>query len=351
MEKVFKVAVVFAATTVDVPFTEVTITIAENATIDALREKLQKVKKFAIPEEGLGRVKLRLAACNPIEEFETLGETIDLKELIDLKLGMRLNHSLAEHELIKDKPFAAQYAGGLPNNARIVVVLPAPSTPANAAGGAGPGGGSLRRWTDAELSAASTGYTRALWDRPLPELAATPDDFRFMIDADLLPIRAMPEDYPIGNADVASILPLEQCQAGKAPMREWSDYIRQEVLSTRLHPRVVDSEITLLGKFKGLLSGAWGRAAADLGLAMCDYSNSSRSAQSTPRSPDDGDYKLDHSVVLGEVLVVAGEHKVPANAAAVNPARDDLVVKFSSLWNGIIMHGLPYLPAYTVCGN
>jgi hypothetical protein len=93
MEKVFKVAVVFAATgTVYVPFTKVAITIAENAKIDALRDRLQTVEKLAIPEEGLGRVKLRLAVCD-----SNADKSPDPRhaELLDLDLEDRLSTTAA----------------------------------------------------------------------------------------------------------------------------------------------------------------------------------------------------------------------------------------------------------------
>jgi hypothetical protein len=134
MKKAFYVAVVFGATgTVDIPFTKVPITIAENAEIDTLRDRLQEAEVLDISLWGLGRIKLSLAPCEPTEDLEAPGfdgGTIDLKKLVNLKLGLCLNQSLAEHDLIKDKPFAAQYASGLPNKARIVLVRPAPNAPA-----------------------------------------------------------------------------------------------------------------------------------------------------------------------------------------------------------------------------
>jgi serine/threonine protein kinase len=49
--------------------------------------------------------------------------------------------------------------------------------------------------------------------------------------------------------------------------------------------------------------------------------------------------------------VCCGEHKGPYDDGEENEGYHDLVKKFHGIWNGLIMHGLPYLPAYTVCGT
>jgi hypothetical protein len=86
-------------------------------------------EKLGISKAILGQVKLRLAICDSNADKSPDPRHV---ELLDLDLEDRLSTSLAKHELIKDTPFAAQYASGLPNNARIVVVLPAPTAPATA---------------------------------------------------------------------------------------------------------------------------------------------------------------------------------------------------------------------------
>jgi hypothetical protein len=86
----------------------------------ALVNELQPLRSRSI-----GTIKLYL-------QLEDSSDRVKLEPSWSVRPGPGTVHPLAKHELIKGKPFAAQYAGGLPNNARIVVVLPAPTAPATA---------------------------------------------------------------------------------------------------------------------------------------------------------------------------------------------------------------------------
>jgi hypothetical protein len=92
-----------------------------------------EVKGYALDEINLYFV---------IPDPDLFGDPEVSRDLLGTKKFVKLGKSfqfsdLARHEVIR--PFAAQYAGGLPNNARIVVVLPAPSTTADAAAAGIPG--------------------------------------------------------------------------------------------------------------------------------------------------------------------------------------------------------------------
>jgi hypothetical protein len=61
--------------------------------------------------------------------------------------------------------------------------------------------------------------------------------------------------------------------------------------------------------------------------------------------------RLDYIIHCNNFLVFAGEHKTKDQTTVENFGTADFREKFHSTWNGVIMHGLPYLPVYTACGK
>jgi hypothetical protein len=96
----------------------------DDNTVDGLKRALANELQ-PLRSRSIGTIKLYL-------QLEKSSDRVKLDPSWSVRPGPGTVHPLAEQELIKGKPFADQYAGGLPNNARIVVVLPAPTAPATA---------------------------------------------------------------------------------------------------------------------------------------------------------------------------------------------------------------------------
>jgi hypothetical protein len=111
-------------------FDEIPTIIHEIKVLAANQQGWTKMDLWTKNNLTLGKVQLHLIP-DP-EQNPDVVPSLNAMVKLDFELPVRpaagMANPLAEHLLIK--PFAAQYAGSLANNARIVVVIPAPPAPA-----------------------------------------------------------------------------------------------------------------------------------------------------------------------------------------------------------------------------
>jgi hypothetical protein len=142
---------------------------------DNVPNTIEDVKRLAASEQGwfrmdmwtrnsltLARVQLYLI---PEPEPEESPDVIPaLETMVKLSIDWKLRpaaedfNCLVDHPLIKDQPFASEYAGGLPSGARIVAVLPQSGTRGPGAPTSGPflGGNLVRNLPNPSAVASST---------------------------------------------------------------------------------------------------------------------------------------------------------------------------------------------------
>jgi serine/threonine protein kinase len=179
-------------------------------------------------------------------------------------------------------------------------------------------------------------YSFSLWSKPVvPENWDTYEGFKKIINAEVAPVQSDSQGQVALCAKAALWLRVEY--SNEKCMMGWPTYIGNH-LNMDLLPRFATPEL-----FIDTLSGPWRMIASHVGGVLVEGGNVFETRKSTQ--------KLDHIVKWDNVVVFAGEHTTENSTSVENLATKDLINKFHNTWNGVVMNGLPYLPAYTACGK